>query len=319
MTNQYYKVVKRNGKTVDYDSTKIRDAVAKAFKACGIDTNMWPETVAEAVTERVKKTYTPNEAISINMIQNLVEEEMMKLFTDRDFPYEVARKYIVYRDRRDKDRDSINKLAIAFHDVVDIEDNDLKKSNANINGNTPAGQMMIFGSESSKQHAMDYIINPKYVQAHKDSYIHIHDLDYVSTKAVNCNQISLKDLFSHDYIYTVDSIMRKPKRIYSYAALAAIALQSEQNEMYGGQALCDFEYAMADGVRLTFTEEFKKIFKIKYNVECPFVDDQIKISNTSLKESAQEVYNAALEQTIKETHEAMAAFVYNLCSMHSRG
>ena len=64
------------------------------------------------------------------MIQNLVEEEMMKLFTDRDFPYEVARKYIVYRDRRDKDRDSINKLAIAFHDVVDIEDNDLKKSNA---------------------------------------------------------------------------------------------------------------------------------------------------------------------------------------------
>lgn len=319
MTNQHYKVVKRNGKTVDYDSTKIRDAVAKAFKACGIDTNMWPETVAEAVTERVKKTYTPNEAISINMIQNLVEEEMMKLFTDRDFPYEVARKYIVYRDRRDKDRDSINKLAIAFHDVVDIEDNDLKKSNANINGNTPAGQMMIFGSESSKQHAMDYIINPKYVQAHKDSYIHIHDLDYVSTKAVNCNQISLKDLFSHDYIYTVDSIMRKPKRIYSYAALAAIALQSEQNEMYGGQALCDFEYAMADGVRLTFTEEFKKIFKIKYNVECPFVDEQIKISNNALRESAKEVYDAALEQTIKETHEAMAAFVYNLCSMHSRG
>lgn len=319
MTNQHYKVVKRNGKTVDYDSTKIRDAVAKAFKACGIDTNMWPETVAEAVTERVKKTYTSNEAISINMIQNLVEEEMMKLFTDRDFPYEVARKYIVYRDRRDKDRDSINKLAIAFHDVVDIEDNDLKKSNANINGNTPAGQMMIFGSESSKQHAMDYIINPKYVQAHTSGHIHIHDLDYVSTKAWNCNQISLKDIFSHPYIHTVDSIMRPPQRISSYAALAAIVFQSEQNEMFGGQSVMDWEYAMADGVRKTFREQFKKIYKLIYHIDCPFVDEQIYMDNKALKDSVTDVYQAAYDETVHETHEAMVAFVYNLCSMHSRG
>ena len=155
-------------------------------------------------------------------------------FVAKGLPHEVAKRYILYRDRRDKDRESINKLATTFHDVINIEDNNIKKSNANIDGNTPAGQMMIFGAEASKDHASNFIINPKYIKAYKDNYIHIHDLDYYSTKAANCNQIDLVDLFSHDYIYTNDSIMRKPKRIASYSALAAIALQSEQNEMFGG-------------------------------------------------------------------------------------
>lgn len=312
------KVKKRNGKTVDYDAKKIENAVAKAFNACSIELNKWPETVAAAVTERLEQAEYSN-PISINEIQELVEEEMMKLFTDRDFPYQVARKYIVYRDRRDKDRDSINKLAITFHDVVDIEDNDTKKSNANINGNTPAGQMMIFGSESSKQHALDYIISPKYSQAHKNGDIHIHDLDYVSTKAWNCNQMDLVDLFSHDYMYTVDSVMRKPKHISSFGALASIALQSEQNEQFGGQSVANWDYAMAIGVRKTFTELFKRYFKFKYKYDCPFVDEQIKIDNQSLKESLPRIYDAALEETVRETHETMAAFVYNCCSMHARG
>ena len=318
------KVQKRNGKIVDFEKNKIEKAVEKAFKSAGVEPNGYPELISVEVYGKLyrdvlvsgKKT-----VVSIDEIQKLVEKYLMDYYdmNDQLLPYEVVRKYILYRDRRDKDRESINKLAITFHDVVDIEDNNVKKSNANINGNTPAGQQMIFASEASKQHAFDYIVNPKYVQAHKDGSIHIHDADYISTKAVNCNQISLKDLFSHDYIHTVDSIMRPPKRIGSYGALAAIALQSEQNEMFGGQAICDFDYAMADGVRKTFTEVFKKIYNIKYETNCPFVDDQIKIENNTLKETIKDVYEAAYNETVSETHEAMAAFVYNLCSMHSRG
>ena len=317
------KVQKRNGKIVDFEKNKIEKAVEKAFKSAGVEPNGYPELISIEVYGKLYRDALVSgkePVVSIDEIQKLVEKYLMDYYdmNDQLLPYEVVRKYILYRDRRDKDRESINKLAITFHDVVDIEDNNVKKSNANINGNTPAGQMMIMASESSKQHAFDYIVNPKYVQAHKDGSIHIHDADYISTKAVNCNQISLKDLFSHEYIHTVDSIMRQPKRIASYSALAAIALQSEQNEMFGGQAICDWEYAMSDGVRKTFTEEFKKIYEYKYGTECPVVDDQIYIDNKTIKESIPDIYNMALNTTIKETHEAMAAFIYNVNSMHSR-
>lgn len=225
------KIKKRNGSIVEFDWHKIVNAVRKAFNACNEDQKDYPFLIAERVQKDLANQKV--ETVTVDLVQNKVEEALIDFVAD-GLPFIVAKKYILYRDRRDKDRESINKLATTFHDIINIEDNNIKKSNANIDGNTPAGQMMIFGAESSKEHASTFIINPKYVQAHKDSYIHIHDLDYYSTKAVNCNQIDLVDLFSHDYIYTNDSIMRKPKRIASYSALAAIALQSEQNEMFGG-------------------------------------------------------------------------------------
>ena len=179
--------------------------------------------------------------------------------------------------------------------------------------------MYIFGSESSKDHACKFLINPKYVQAHELGTIHIHDLDYYSMKAWNCNHMSLKDLFSHEYIYTNDSSMRKPKRISSYGALAAIAFQSEQNEQYGGQSIADWDYGMAEGVALTFREIFKKYYEFLYGYPVEeFSDEEIRINNQALRKSYSYIYDAALEETKKETHEAMAAFVYNLNSMHSR-
>ena len=248
------KVRKRNGKIVDFDKNKIKNAILKAFKACNLeDIHEFSYEVAKRIEFILSSKYKNDEAVTIDEIKNLVEKELtdkISVYGDRYF--DVAKKYILYRDRRDKDRESINKLSKIFSEIINISDNDTKKSNANIDGNTPAGQMYIFGSESSKDHACKFLINPKYVQAHELGTIHIHDLDYYSMKAWNCNHMSLKDLFSHEYIYTNDSIMRKPKRISSYGALAAIAFQSEQNEQYGGQSIADWEWGMAEGVALTF-------------------------------------------------------------------
>lgn len=118
--------------------------------------------------------------------------------------------------------------------------------------------------------------------------------------------------------------MRKPKRIASYSALAAIALQSEQNEMFGGQSIHSWDYAMAKGVALSFIENFKEIYKITKNATYPllkkeFQDDKIKIGNPELKESEPEIYRLALEKTVKDTHEAMAAFIYNINSINMCG
>ena len=318
------KVIKRNGKTVEFDWTKISNAIKKAFKSANIeDTKNLCFKIAARVSEEIDLEKKSGH-ISINEIQNKVEKAMIEACGNDGFPYEVAKKYILYRDRRDKDRESINKLAETFRNVINIVDDNTKKSNANIDGNTPAGQMMIFGAESSKDYACTHIVDPKYVKAHKDGFLHIHDLDYYSTKAANCNQIDLVELFSHEYIHTNDSIMRKPKRISSFAALAAIVLQSEQNEMFGGQAIHSWDYAMAKGVDLTFKEHFREYLNLyeeqnpsilKYN----YSDNHIKIGSEVLKENHPWAYKKALKKTIRDTHEAMAGFIYNVNSMHSRG
>ena len=315
------KVRKRNGKIVNFDKTKIQNAILKAFQACNLeDIHEISYKVANRIELVLSSKYKNDEAITIDEIQNFVEKELadkVSIYGDKYF--DVAKKYILYRDRRDKDRESINKLSKIFSEIINISDNDTKKSNANIDGNTPAGQMYIFGSESSKDHACKFLINPKYVQAHELGTIHIHDLDYYSMKAWNCNHMSLKDLFSHEYIYTNDSIMRKPKRISSYGALAAIAFQSEQNEQYGGQSIADFEWGMAEGVALTFRELFKKYYEFHYGLPIKdFSDEEIRIDNNDLYNQYRFIYDFALSETRKETHEAMAAFIYNLNSMHSR-
>ena len=313
-------VVKRNGKIVPFDREKIIKAVEKAFRAAEIkDTEGIAEKVAFKVTD-VLENLGEDKPITIDRIQNLVEYYLTTATEEYGLPmYEVAKRYILYRDRRDKDRASINKLTEVFSDLVNISDNDLKKGNANINGNTPAGQMLIFGAETAKDYATNFLVSPKYAQAHKDGYIHIHDLDFYPTKTWTCNQIDLVDLFSKDYIYTNDSVMRKPKRISSYAALAAIVMQSEQNEQHGGQSILNFDYAMAQGVRLTFREIFKKYFRMFFNTEFPGKDEEINLSNKKLKASYPVIFKETLKETEKETHEAMAAFIYNMVSMHSRG
>ena len=313
-------VVKRNGKIVPFDREKIIKAVEKAFKAAEIeDTDDIAEKVAFKVTV-ILKNLDDDKPITIDKIQNLVEYYLTAATEEYGMPmYNVAKRYILYRDRRDKDRASINKLTEVFSDLVNISDNDLKKGNANINGNTPAGQMLIFGAETAKDYATNFLVSPKYAQAHKEGYIHIHDLDFYPTKTWTCNQIDLVDLFSKDYIYTNDSVMRRPKRISSYAALAAIVMQSEQNEQHGGQSILNFDYAMAQGVRLTFREIFKKYFGLFFNTEYPSPDEEIYIANDKLKTAYPFIFRKALEETEKETHEAMAAFIYNMVSMHSRG
>lgn len=318
------KVEKRDGRTVDFDKKKIESAVKKAMRAAEVTDFDEAAAIIADVTE-AKLISMGKTRVTIEEIQDEVERRLTEFASAAPELFLVMRKYIIYRDRRDKDRYSENKLAKTFNDVINIEDNDVKRSNANINGNTIGGMMQIFGTEASKEHAMNYIINPKFVKAHKDGYIHIHDMDYYSTKATNCNMISLVKLFSEPCIYTTDSTMRNPKRISSFGALAAIALQCEQNEMFGGQAIGDFDYGMAKGVDLTFKEEFRKYYQIHCEWNCideslrqNFPDEYLRMGNEDLEMYYPWIYKKALEATRKETHEAMAAFIYNLCSMHSR-
>ena len=130
------------------------------------------------------------------------------------------------------------------------EESNLKRDNANINGDTAMGSMLQYGANTAKEYYLDVIISPIFAKMHREGWIHIHDLDFYGW-TTTCTQIELRKLFKGGFS-TGHGHLREPKSIGSYAALAAIAIQSNQNDQHGGQSIVDFDYAMADGVKATY-------------------------------------------------------------------
>lgn len=186
--------------------------------------------------------------------------------------------------------------------VLQAKDSDLKRDNANINGDSPMGAMLQYGANTAKEYNLEYLIKPAIAELHRDGWIHIHDLDFYAW-TTTCTQIELRKLFKNGF-NTGHGHLRAPKSIGSYAALAAIAIQSNQNDQHGGQSVVDFDYAMAEGVSYTYQKYLKEGYEI-----CERLND--------LKDKAW-ILDYAMEKTTRDTYQAMEGFIHNLNTMHSR-
>ena len=164
------------------------------------------------------------------------------------------------------------------------------------------GAMLQYGANTAKEYNLEYLIKPAIAELHRDGWIHIHDLDFYAW-TTTCTQIELRKLFKNGF-NTGHGHLRAPKSIGSYAALAAIAIQSNQNDQHGGQSVVDFDYAMAEGVRYTYQKYLKEGYKI-----CERLND--------LKDKAW-ILDYAMEKTTRDTYQAMEGFIHNLNTMHSR-
>lgn len=190
--------------------------------------------------------------------------------------------------------------------VLPAKDSDLKRDNANINGDTPMGAMLQYGANTAKEYNLDFLIRPEIAKLHREAWIHIHDLDFYAW-TTTCTQIELRKLFK-DGFNTGHGHLRAPKSIGSYAALAAIAIQSNQNDQHGGQSVVDFDYAMADGVRHTFDRYKTDGLKIYESLNVKWNDDERDIW----------INDYAYHKTTRDTYQAMEGFIHNLNTMHSR-
>ena len=245
-------IVKRSGEKVPFDASKIRAAIFKANvrnateKFSDEELDRLTNNVVEKLNQR-KKTPTVEE------IQDLVEEELIAA----DYP-KTAKAYILYRAEHQKIREMDDELVKVYSNLtfVAAEDSDLKRENANINADTAMGTMLKYGSEGSKSFYEKYVIPPEIAKADIEGDIHIHDKDFY-TLTETCCQIDLIKLF-HDGFSTGHGYLREPNDIRSYAALACIAIQANQNEMHGGQSVPIFDYAMAQGVDKTYCKEYFK-------------------------------------------------------------
>lgn len=328
-------IIKRDGKHEDFSISKIKNAIQKAFVATNRAVD---EKEIASLTMCVIDAFTEC-TLSVEQIQDIVERVLMK-----DYP-DVAKKYILYREWRNTERNRKTKMKREMDGIVAIDKNDVNLSNANMSSHTPAGQMMTFASEVTKDYTYRYLLPKRFAEVHQQGDIHIHDLDYYPTKTTTCIQYDLADLFNRGF-RTKNGSIRTPQSIQSYATLATIVFQTNQNEQHGGQAIPAFDFFMAPGVLKSYRKNLVSYLSLAASVEGVELDDEslksivgeyvhsiemkeeeeqglfavVRATGMNLSESAfASILKKAYTQTCKDTHQAMEGLIHNLNTMHSRG
>lgn len=327
-------IIKRDKSQVAFDIFKIKNAIFKA-NINSTDEKLNNDFLDKLCDEVV--ALLDEKHIQVEQIQDKVEEVLIK-----NALVNTAKSYILYRQKRAQIRNGSYDLLSLYDDLTfkDSKEADLKRENANINSDSAMGMMLKYGSEGAKYY-VDECILPKHIaNAHKNGDIHIHDKDfYMLTQT--CCQIDLLKLFENGFS-TGHGSLREPNDIRSYASLACIALQANQNEMHGGQSTPNFDFAMAKGVAKTFQKEYKKALIAFFEIKLEQSLDEQCFKNANFQASSEKecfkellrldlnsdenflkqanayAYKRALKQTQDATFQAMEALVHNLNTMNSR-
>ena len=324
-------VIKRNGAKVDFDGRKIFNALEKCRDAIA------PEIDSKVIQQLTRDVVSAVEVLGsqdifVETIQDLVETALM--INGR---YSMANAYLEYRYLHKISRDANENLMATCKEILftDAAKVDAKRSNANINTDAPMGIMLNIGAESAKHFVNNYVLPKEMADAHKQHFIHIHDQDF-SLITLNCCQIDLLKLL-HGGFSTGHGFLREPNSIRSYAALACISIQANQNDMFGGQSINAFDFAMAEGVR----KSFRKALYLEIERACSYTNARIidadivdqcrfslKFDDTRAidllarvledRELAKKIYVNACHSVVEETHQAMEALIHNFNTLHSR-
>lgn len=302
------KVEKRDGRVVAFDKQLIINAVKKAMAEIGKANEEFANQLANNI-----QNYTAD-TLSVAKIQELVENGLMK-----GYDPEVARAYIIYRNKRDKARSSKSNEIIS--DIIAAKKNDITRENANMNADTPAGMMMKVASERSKEYVDDFLLSDDVRALVDANMLHVHDKDYYPTRSLTCLQHPVDKPLEHGF-RAGHGESRPAKRIETASILSCISMEAIQNEMHGGQAIPAFDFYLAPFVRKTYVEEVKKIEKLLgvdysklYDSQ---IDDYITVELGDMKDK-ERVRQQAINQTVNRVHQAMEAFIHNMNTIHSRG
>lgn len=339
-------IIKRDGRTMEFNLEKISQAIFKAAQAIGGKDYEQAKQLAVQVQEELEKSMG-NTPPTVEQVQDTVEDVLIKNGHSR-----TAKEYILYRAQRTRVREMNTTLMRIYEDLTfkNAAENDIKRENANIDGDTAMGTMLKYGSEGAKAFYEMFILDPKHAKAHREGDIHIHDLDFL-TLTTTCCQIDLTKLFTNGFD-SGHGFLREPNDIMSYSALACIAIQSNQNDQHGGQSVPNFDYDMAPGVAKTYAKLYRKNLVKSCELLCGMEDAEERVmpvleelkaqgcrpTMENYQEYSQKEAQAlagilpgelmekvqafarkyALRETDRTTDQAMEALVHNLNTMHSR-
>ena len=345
---------KRDGRIVKLNEDRITRAIFKAASEVAKEEGVAPSyETSEELTQNVIKILSSkfrDTIPGVEDIQNIVVKVLIE-----DGHARTSEKYITYRNERSRIRNSRTRLMKSISEITfeDASDANIKRENANIDGNTAMGTMLQYGSTVSKEFCKTFVLKPEHVNAHDSGDIHIHDMDFLNMGTLTCCQIKLDKLFKKGFS-TGHGFLREPNSIMSYGALAAIAIQSDQNDQHGGQSIPFFDYDMAKGVYKTFRKlyidnllkgiellanknDIEKVKDIVYSTENEIglkvglkQDDEYKalereklikqfnIDMEMVSRIQEFAYKEAYKETDKQTYQSMEGLIHNLNTMHSR-
>ncbi|MDR1150546.1 MAG: anaerobic ribonucleoside triphosphate reductase [Clostridiales bacterium] len=339
-------VKKRDGQKTKYDLKKIKDAILRAMRECNCSDTEEADKLAKLVENIIESKYEHQDYPEIENIQDIVE----KVLTDNGYK-NVAKKYYNYRIERARIRKNKTRLMKLMQEITfnDSNESNLKRDNANIDSNTAMGTMLKYGSAAAKEFYLENFLTRDQRVAFESGEIYIHDFDFF-TLTTTCCQINLIELFENGFS-TGHGYLREPNSIRSYAALACIAIQSNQNDQHGGQSVPNFDYALTQGVKKTFRSLYSRNLFKSIILLCPGISislEDIKnfiskhkdkldlkldknyfdlerkfLENFNIKREiilcAQDFSKInSLSETEREVYQAMEAFLHNLNTMHSR-
>lgn len=347
-------VKKRDGRVIPFNSDRITRAIfLAASKVAQREGSVADYNVAELLTQDVIKLLNIKFATNTPGVED-IQDAVVKVLIEKGHA-KTSEEYIIYRTERNRIRNSKSRLMKSIGEITfaDADDADIKRENANIDGNTAMGTMLQYGSTVSKEFCKTYMLKPEHAFAHDNGDIHIHDMDFLNMGTLTCCQIDLIKLFK-DGFSTGHGFLREPNDIISYAALAAIAIQSNQNDQHGGQSIPFFDYGLAEGVHKTFKKLYinnmSKALELYEGIEAldeirdivSYVEEntdtkasisldesyinlekrelinRLNIKDDVAEKSQKFAYKEAYKETDRNTYQAMEAFIHNLNTMHSR-
>ncbi len=329
---------KRDGREVPFNIEKIANAIFKAAQSCGGKDYGTAFALAQQVAQYLDSRRL-SEVPTVEIVQDAVEKILVENGHAR-----TAKEYILYRAERNRIREMDTRLMQLYEDMTfhSAAENDVKRENANINGDTAMGTMYRYGSEGAKRFNELFILSPDHARAHINGDIHIHDMDFY-TLTTTCCQIDLKKLFRGGF-ENAHGQVREPETITSYAALAQIAIECNQNDQHGGQSIPNFDYYMAEGVAKSFArhyqENLQKALELVGGADgaIGIISSQpLSMQNLSAYQDSERKALLSLgispedtarvqkfaachaeEETEKETYQAMEAFLHNMNLINSR-
>lgn len=346
-------IKKRDGREIHFSPEKITRAIFLAASRVAEEEGSKADyETAERLTEQVVNYLEANfQGENEPGVEN-IQDAVVKILIENGHA-KTSEAYILYRAERSKIRNMKTRLMQSIEEITfsDSKDADVKRENANIDGNTAMGTMLQYGSAVSREFCKSQLMTPQFAHLHDNGDIHIHDMDFMNMGTLTCCQIDLDKLFKGGFS-TGHGHLREPQDITSYGALAAIAIQSNQNDQHGGQSIPAFDYYLAEGVAKTFRktymlnlnrglelfinldidvkENFEAVEKATGKRPAIEMDEEFLAALNAMLETTYGLgkdqielinkfsYKEAYKETTKKTYQAMEAFVHNLNTMHSR-
>lgn len=307
------KVIKRDGRIVDFNRDKIKNAVLAAFKEVDGEVTQEAKNKASEIASYVNAF--EDQFISVEKIQDFIEEKLM-LSRRKD----VAKVFIIYRNDRTRVRDRNSSIRVKARNKLNSQDDD--KQNANVDGKSFGGRVGAVNSEVMKEIALDEYMSKMARENHLNNEIYIHDLDSYAAGMHNCLSVPFDKLLENGF-NTRQTDVRPAQSVSTAFQLVAVIFQLQSLQQFGGVSATHLDWTMVPYVRKSFKKHLKDGFEYIEQGDDMILsllntDEEIRFNYPGLKENYSKVYQYAIDMTEKEVYQAVEGMYHNLNTLQSR-